>query len=373
MAVARTLALDPPILLFDEPTTGLDPVRARDVADLITGTHEQSQKTVIVVTHDFAPFLRHRPRLVWLDSRTGKLRDVDETELTRHFEGYDAEEPSRLSAERTEAARGIWPRHWRAWVEAPGEVCWTLLTAITCVLGAWARPKWKLRYLWHYLRMVAFGTTMLYVAIAGAMLGFVFIFFSFSQIPYAEVTVPLLTEEFLAATGYSTFRVVVPLLISVLIAGKCGASVAADVGVRKLTHQYDAMRSFGARPEYYLYGSIVIALVVAGPLLTMVAYGTHWYASLTAFLMTSDKASIAVFQRNFFATVWPVNAALPRGLNWVALKTATSGLVIAALAYAIGSRPKVSSTDVSRDVGRTIFWSSLAVLMLHSCYSFIEF
>jgi len=221
--------------------------------------------------------------------------------------------------------------------------------------------------------MVMFGATAIYVAIAGAMLGFVFISFSFSQLPYTEVTVPLLTEEFLAATGYSTFRVVVPLLIAVLMASKCGASVAADLGARRLTHQYEAMLNCGVRPEHYLYGNVVLALLIGGPLLTLVACLSNAYASLVAFLMTSEEGTVALFRRNFFATVWPDGQLWPTGTGWVTLKMATSGVLVAALAYAIGSRPKESSTDVSRDVGLTIFWASLGVLMLHALYSYVEF
>jgi len=192
-------------------------------------------------------------------------------------------------------------------------------------------------------------------------------------LPYSKVTVPLLTEEFLAATGYSTYRVIVPLLIGVLMAGKCGASVAADVGARRLTHQYDAMRSFGVKPTHYLYGNVVIALLLGAPLLTVFAYATNCYAALVAFLLSSKQATPAVFRRNFFSTVWNSSDLVPRGTGWVLLKAATGGLVIAALSYAIGSRRKASSVDVSRDVSLTIFWASLAVLALHSFYSFVEF
>ena len=221
--------------------------------------------------------------------------------------------------------------------------------------------------------MVALGTTALYVAIAAAMLGFVTVFFAFSQFPYAQVTTPLLTEEFLAATGYSAYRVLVPLLIAILMAGKCGASVAADLGARRVTRQFDALRNLGVDPAHYLHGNVVIALLIAGPLLTMIAYLSNCYASLIAFLMTSEETTVTVFSRNYFATVWPITHAVPAGTGWVMLKAATSGILIAALSYAIGSRPKVSSVDVGRDVGLTIFWASLGVLMLHALYSFVEF
>lgn len=369
VAVARTLALDPPLLLFDEPTTGLDPARARAVAELIAETHRRSGKTVIVVTHDYAPFLTFRPRIVLVDVPTGQLRDVTAEQLRESFEHRTPAPPVAHAAAPSARPRPGWERL----LERPGQVLLTLLLALPAACGGWRTPRWKLRYLWHYLRMVCLGSTAIYVALAGLMLGFVFTTFSFAQLPYSRVTVPLLTEEFLAATGYSTYRVVVPLMIAVLMAGKCGAAVAADVGARRLTHQFDAMRSLGARPSAYLYGNIALALIVSAPLLTLLAFAANCYAALVAFLMTSDETSVAMFRRNFFSMLWPASAALPGGTGWVMLKAVTSGLTIAALAYAIGARRKVSSVDVSRGVSLTIFWATLAVLALHSFYSFIEF
>lgn len=54
VAVARTLALEPEIILFDEPTTGLDPIMARNVDDLICDLKEQVGLTSVVVSHDLA-------------------------------------------------------------------------------------------------------------------------------------------------------------------------------------------------------------------------------------------------------------------------------------------------------------------------------
>ncbi|MFQ5463040.1 MAG: ATP-binding cassette domain-containing protein [Phycisphaerae bacterium] len=370
VAVARTLAMDPPVLLFDEPTTGLDPARARQVVELIVATHRR-QKTIIVVTHDYAPFLACNPRLVLLDSSQAALRDVDAAELSEQLLG-DADRAPATTQARRAVARGPLAG-WVPWIEEPGRALIVAVAMIGALLSAWPRPKWKLRYLWYYLKMVTVGTTAVYVAIAGAMLGFVFVNFSFAQIPYSKVTVPLLTEEFLAATGYSTYRVIVPLLIAILVAGKCGASIAADVGTRRYTHQIDAMRNCRIHPEHYLYGNIALSLILGVPLLTIVAYGANCYASLVAFLLASPDGTVAVFRRNYFATIWPAGHALPTGTGWMLFKMATSGMVIAALSYAIGSRRKSSPADVSRDVGLTIFWASLGVLLLHSFYSRIEF
>jgi len=67
VAVARALALDPEIILYDEPTTGLDPVTSRAIAKLILDLDRRLKVTSVVVTHDIPLVTRVAERVVFLD------------------------------------------------------------------------------------------------------------------------------------------------------------------------------------------------------------------------------------------------------------------------------------------------------------------
>lgn len=66
--LARTLVLQPEIILYDEPTTGLDPYTARDINDLILRVQESYNVTSIVVTHDMKCVKKVSDRIVILQS-----------------------------------------------------------------------------------------------------------------------------------------------------------------------------------------------------------------------------------------------------------------------------------------------------------------
>jgi phospholipid/cholesterol/gamma-HCH transport system ATP-binding protein len=70
VAIARALAMEPVLVFFDEPTTGLDPESSQLIQDLIAKTYQTVQdgyhRTTLIITHDKDLLYRLRPRVVML-------------------------------------------------------------------------------------------------------------------------------------------------------------------------------------------------------------------------------------------------------------------------------------------------------------------
>ena len=66
VGLARALALDPKIILFDEPTTGLDPVMCDAIDKLIVRTQRQTHATCVVISHDIESTFKIAHRVAML-------------------------------------------------------------------------------------------------------------------------------------------------------------------------------------------------------------------------------------------------------------------------------------------------------------------
>ncbi len=94
VALARAIVLEPDVILYDEPTTGLDPIRSDIIGKLIERLQNALQLTSIVVTHDIQLSFRIADRMVLLHEGQVRLegppelfKDSDDPEVKRFLEG----------------------------------------------------------------------------------------------------------------------------------------------------------------------------------------------------------------------------------------------------------------------------------------------
>src|SRR5882672_235179 len=66
VGLARTLALQPEVILYDEPTTGLDPINTARINHLINGIQRALKLTSVVVTHDMGTAFHVSDRLAMI-------------------------------------------------------------------------------------------------------------------------------------------------------------------------------------------------------------------------------------------------------------------------------------------------------------------
>lgn len=98
VALARAIALDPEVILYDEPTTGLDPVRSDVINQLIIKLGRELKVTSITVTHDMQSAFKIGDRIVMLhhgkiifDGTPTQIQESQEPEVRQFITGEASE------------------------------------------------------------------------------------------------------------------------------------------------------------------------------------------------------------------------------------------------------------------------------------------
>lgn len=93
IALARTLILEPEIILYDEPTTGLDPITAREISNLMVEVSEKYNTSSVIISHDMNCIRATADRIVMLiDGRCyaegtyEELQKINDPKVKQFFE-----------------------------------------------------------------------------------------------------------------------------------------------------------------------------------------------------------------------------------------------------------------------------------------------
>lgn len=82
VALARAVVMDPEIILFDEPTTGLDPIIRNSILNLFRRAYEENRFTMVMVSHDIPDIFQYCHHVVVVNN--GKVVEVGAPEVVRN-------------------------------------------------------------------------------------------------------------------------------------------------------------------------------------------------------------------------------------------------------------------------------------------------
>jgi len=147
-----------------------------------------------------------------------------------------------------------------------------------------------------------------------------------------------------------------PVITGLVVAGRVGAGIGAELGSMKVTEQIDAMEASAVDPYRFLAGTRVLACVLMLPLLTLAADFSGlimgWLANTLA-----DPISFRLFLENGFKNLLFSDFIPPT------FKTAVFGLIIGVVACFQGTRTKGGTEGVGRSATSSVVLSSLFVIL----------
>lgn len=352
-AVARALAAEPELFLFDEPTAGLDARSARDIARLLHETHTQKRtgktpRTTVVISHDVEAFAGFVDAVLVLDAEDRSLRlqppdqEIPEQEQPAQWtRPMPAEDPAMSAAKRLLLELS-------SLAETLGQAVWRLPPSY---------PRQAVRSALHTTLESA-----LFVSVAAFLAGALAVYFTLKNSPVSGAFV----DEVLAGAGKVLVAVVIPLVAGFFFTARMAAGAAARLGNMKQHNAVAALQLMGMRPPDYLLTPLVWAFSLALPIVSLAAVA---FASLAAALMAwlAEAVSPRRFGANYFQEV------SAQDLRLILLKAAVSGFLVAVLTYHLAMSPKRSGRDVGSAVNLSIVVGMLTVLVVHGIATIWQF
>ena len=190
LAIARTLLSDRPVLVLDEPNSGLDVRASRRLAGLVKEICRESGKPAIIVAHHVEDLLPLADRVLLLDTSRRIIRPIEPTMRTVEREMMALDPTAAVAAVPVSERDTPWRRRLRR------------------------RPRsfWFARYFGEYFWVLCLSPFALaYIGVGGAILGFVSIWFGFNYHSFGGYLKSILHDETLAGIGFVQTTVAVPL------------------------------------------------------------------------------------------------------------------------------------------------------------------
>jgi phospholipid/cholesterol/gamma-HCH transport system permease protein len=156
----------------------------------------------------------------------------------------------------------------------------------------------------------------------------------------------------------SLVRELAPVLMALMVGGRVGAGITAELGTMKVTEQIDALRAFATDPVRKLVVPRVLATVVMMPLLTTIACAVGIFGGMIIAVVTLNLSANFYF-RSVITTLQFSDLASGIG------KTLFFGAAIALIACFNGLRTSGGADGVGRATTSTVVTASISILIMN--------
>jgi len=164
--------------------------------------------------------------------------------------------------------------------------------------------------------------------------------------------------------GISLIRELGPVLAAILIAGRSGSAITAQIGVMRVTEELDAMRVMGIAKGFRLVMPRVIAMAVAMPLLTV-------WTTVAALLGGMLAADLAMgLTPAYFVTALPKAVELSN--LWLAIgKSTVFGVLIALIGCHYGLRVQPNTESLGQGTTASVVTSITVVILVDALFAVV--
>ena len=162
--------------------------------------------------------------------------------------------------------------------------------------------------------------------------------------------------------GLSMLREFAPLITAIIVAGRSGSAYAAQIGTMVVTEEMDALRTIGINPQELLVLPKLLALVIALPLLTVLADVLG-----VAGGMLMAQLSLGVDYAEFLDRF--VRALTVRDYLVGVLKAPVFAVTIVLVGCFHGFRTEGGADGVGQQTTRSVVWSIFLVIVLDAAFS----
>jgi phospholipid/cholesterol/gamma-HCH transport system permease protein len=164
--------------------------------------------------------------------------------------------------------------------------------------------------------------------------------------------------------GLSIIRELGPMVVAILLAGRSGSAMTAQIGVMRVTEEIDAMRTMGLSPTLRLVLPKVLGLALAMPLVSL------W--SICAALVGGWLAAYALLGISFPFFFQTLPSVVHPDNVWIAIvKSITFGAAIAFSACHFGLRVKPNTESVSAGITSSVVTSITIVILLDAVFAIL--